>query len=118
MNEQLSGLPGVEVPLVPPDRTHVYYQYCLQVPCDRNILLNRALHHGVDLEMRHVDKCTGLEIFGQTTCGFPGADYAVEAVQVPVYAGLTEAQITRVADVIRRLVTRLPALPATPAARS
>lgn len=118
MNAQLSGLPGVHVPRVPPDRTHVYYQYCLRVPCDRNILLNRALHYGVDLEMRHVDKCTGLEIFGQPAGDFAGADSAEEAVQVPVYAGLTEAQITRVADVIRRLVLRWPVRPATPNTRS
>jgi hypothetical protein len=40
------------------------------------------------------------------------------AAQVPVYAELTEAHITRVAEVIRRLVSRLPALPATSAVGS
>lgn len=118
MNASLAGLPGVDVPYVPPDRTHVYYQYCLQVPCDRNILLNRALHYGVDLEMRHVDVCTQQEIFTSSKVDSPGADYAAEAVQVPVYAGLTEAQIKRVADVIRRLVSKLPVIETPPAGRS
>jgi perosamine synthetase len=110
MNEQLSGLPGVEVPYVPSDRTHVYYQYCLQAACDRNQLLNRALHYGVDLEMRHVDVCTRQPLFAESRVDSPGADYAADAVQVPVYSILSDGQVRRVASVIRRLVTRLPAL--------
>jgi perosamine synthetase len=115
MNEQLSGLRGVDVPYVPLDRTHVYYQYCLQCECDRNQLLNRALHYGVDLEMRHVDVCTRLPLFAQSQVEAPGADYASEAVQVPVYSLLSDEQIKRVASVIRRLVTQLPALASSPA---
>src|SRR2546430_7721733 len=28
----LEGIPGIQPPLVPPDRTHVYYQYCVYGP--------------------------------------------------------------------------------------
>lgn len=118
MDQQLSGLPGVDVPHVPPDRTHVYYQYCLQVQCDRNQLLNRALRHGVDLEMRHVDVCTAQPLFAASKVDAPGADHAAEAIQVPVYPSLTDDQIRRVAEVVRRLATGLPAMTPSPAERS
>src|SRR5947199_2746604 len=32
MNEALGTLPGIVAPKVPPDRTHVYYQYCVYGP--------------------------------------------------------------------------------------
>jgi len=109
MSDALSGLPGVQVPAIPPGRTHVFYQYCLQVSCDRTRLLNRALRHGVDLEMRHVDVCAHIEMFGDARITAPGAEQAAEAVQVPVYSLLTDEQVRRVADVIRKLTMELPA---------
>ena len=114
MSQQLAGLEGISVPTAPADRTHVYYQYCLHVACDRGLLLNRALRSGVDLEMRHVDVCTRLPLFAASRIEAPGADGAAEAIQVPVYSGLSEAQVTRVAEVIRRLVPQLPLATSSP----
>jgi perosamine synthetase len=105
MNKALAGLPGVEVPLAPPGRTHVYYQYCLYVP-DRDRLVKDCIRHGVDLEMRHVDVCNQLPLFKASHVVAPGAERTADAVQVPVYAGLTDEEVERVARVVRRYAAR------------
>jgi perosamine synthetase len=107
MTELLADLPGVDVPFEPADRTHVYYQYCLHVACDRNELVRRALRHGVDLEMRHVDVCAALALFSGSATDAPNAEHAAKALQVPVYSLLTDEQVRRVASVIRGLVEQL-----------
>jgi hypothetical protein len=98
MDRALAGLPGVQVPVVPPDRTHVYYQYCASVP-HRDALARDCIRRGVDVETLHVDVCTRLPLFGPTrACA--GADHAAQAVQLPVYESLSDEQISRVASVV------------------
>jgi perosamine synthetase len=96
----LEGLPGVEVPAAPAGRTHVYYQYCVYVP-DRDRLVKDCIRRGVDVEMRHVDVCTRVRLFGSNPTP-PGAARLREAVQVPVYASLRDDDIERVARVVAR----------------
>jgi len=98
MNRALHEIAGVRVPCVPADRTHVYYQYCAYVP-DRDALTLACIRRGVDVETLHVDVCTRLELFGEPRSS-PGADRAAQAVQLPVYESLTDAQIDRVAQVV------------------
>jgi dTDP-4-amino-4,6-dideoxygalactose transaminase len=100
----LSGTPDVQTPVAPSDRTHVYYQYCAYVP-DRDDLVKRCIRRGVDIETLHVDVCTELPLFADLSpAPAPNALRASEAVQVPVYAALTERQVTRVATAVRRAV--------------
>jgi perosamine synthetase len=107
MDHTLGSLPAVQVPVVPPDRTHVYYQYCLHVP-DRDALARDCIRRGVDVETLHVDVCTRLDLFGPPrTCA--AADRAAQAVQLPVYESLTDDQISRVARVVVAALT--PASP-------
>ena len=103
MNRALRGLPGVHVPVVPPDRTHVYYQYCAYVP-DRDATARECIRRGVDVETLHVDVCTRLDLFG-TPRPSPGADRGAQAVQLPVYESLTDDQIRRVAQVVVESLT-------------
>ena len=98
MNRALREIEGVKVPSVPTDRTHVYYQYCAYVP-DRDALTLACIRRGVDVETLHVDVCTRLGLFGEPRSS-PGADRAAQAVQLPVYESLTEAQVDRVAQVV------------------
>ncbi len=102
VTEALSGVPGVELPVPPPGRTHVYYQYCCYVP-DRNRLVKDCIRRSVDVEMRHVDICTRLALFGQHATP-PGAARIPSAVQIPVYASLGESDMKRVVDVVRTCV--------------
>jgi len=100
----LGGIPGVQVPVVPGDRTHVYYQYCVYVP-DRDDLVIRSIRRGIDIETLHVDVCSRLALFADLQPGpTPGADRAAAAVQVPVYASLSPQQVGRIAKTVKRAV--------------
>ncbi|HEY3045391.1 MAG TPA: aminotransferase class I/II-fold pyridoxal phosphate-dependent enzyme [Vicinamibacterales bacterium] len=100
----LAGIPDVQTPVVPADRTHVYYQYCVYVP-DRDDLVVRCIRRGVDIETLHVDVCTRLALFADLQPGAaPGADRAAAAVQVPVYASLSDQQVERIAKTVKRAV--------------
>ena len=104
MNDALTGLSGVQVPAVPDGCTHVYYQYCVYTP-NRDKAVARSVRRGVDIETLHVDVCPELEVFADLgPAPAPGAARACDAIQIPVYASLTDRQIARVARVVRRVV--------------
>jgi dTDP-4-amino-4,6-dideoxygalactose transaminase len=108
MDQALRGLPGITVPQVPPGRTHVYYQYCVYGP-QRDELVVRCVRRGIDIETLHVDVCSDLELFNGARAepaGAPGARHAAGAIQVPVYSTLTDAQASRVAQVVRDVLTK------------
>ena len=108
MNRALGDVPGVTVPYVPDRRTHVYYQYCVYAP-ERDELVVRCVRRGIDIETLHVDVCSDLDLFaGARTepVGAPGAQRAADAMQVPVYSTLTDAQAARVAGVVRSVLAK------------
>ena len=53
MDQALGDLPGISVPKTPPDRTHVYYQYCVYGPL-RDELVVKCVRRGIDVETLHV----------------------------------------------------------------
>jgi dTDP-4-amino-4,6-dideoxygalactose transaminase len=72
---------------------------------DRDDLVKRCIRRGVDIETLHVDVCPQLPLFADLSpAPAPNAERASEAVQVPVYASLTERQVDRVANTVRRAV--------------
>ena len=91
---------GVRVPAVPSDRTHAFYQYSAYVPA-RDTVVDRCLRRGVDIETLHVDVCTALDLFRASGTASPGADETTQAIQIPVYEALTDAELDRVAAVVR-----------------
>jgi len=99
----LDGVAGVQPPSVPPDRTHVYYQYCVYGPATakRDELVVRCVRRGVDIETLHVDVPPDMELFAGVRAEADGARRGAQAMQVPVYAGLTREQIERVASTVR-----------------
>ncbi len=108
MDRALADLPGITVPQVPPKRTHVYYQYCVYGP-QRDELVVKCVRRGIDIETLHVDVCPELEMFSDCRVeppGAPGAVKAAGAMQIPVYATLTDKQIARVAKVVRSVLTQ------------
>ena len=107
MDDALGSLPGIAVPAIPPDRTHVYYQYCVYGP-QRDELVVRCVRRGVDIETLHVDVCSDLDLFAGAPVeppGAPGARRAAGAMQIPVYSTLTDQQAARVATVVRTVLT-------------
>jgi len=105
MNETLAGLPEVLVPYVPPNCSHVYYQYCVYVP-DRDALVRRSIRRGIDIETLHADVCTELPLFQNSWNDAPGAKRAASVVQMPVYAALSDRQVGRIARQARRMLSR------------
>ena len=107
MNRALGDLPGIKTPVVPPKRTHVYYQYCVYGP-QRDELVVKCVRKGIDIETLHVDVCPEMGMFADANVeplGCPGAVRAAGAMQVPVYASLTDEQIQRVAKVVRTVLS-------------
>jgi perosamine synthetase len=103
MSAVLSKVPGVRVPTVPSDRTHAFYQYSAYVPA-RDTVVARCLRRGIDIETLHVDVCTALDLFRASDTASPGADETTQAIQIPVYEALTDAELERVASVVRDAV--------------
>ena len=99
----LGSLPGIQVPRVPADRTHVYYQYCVYGPGGRprDDLVVRCVRRGIDVETLHVDVPPDMELFQGATAEAEGARRAAQAMQIPIYAGLTREQVDRVATTVR-----------------
>jgi dTDP-4-amino-4,6-dideoxygalactose transaminase len=106
MNGILGSVPGIAVPRVPPDRTHVYYQYCVYGPDGpgRDELVVRCVRHGIDIETLHVDVPPDMELFAGATAEADGARRAAQAMQIPIYAGLTREQVQRVGTTVRDVV--------------
>jgi dTDP-4-amino-4,6-dideoxygalactose transaminase len=118
LGRSLGGIPGLALPPQPSDRVHVYYQYPVYVP-DREAVVRRCLRSGVDVEYHHMDVCADLPLFGDARVAAPGARRTTDAVQLPIHAGLSDAQLDRVARAVRgSLATRAAELtPASHAAR-
>jgi perosamine synthetase len=108
MDQALGDVPGITIPRVPADRTHVYYQYCVYGP-QRDEVVVRCVRRGVDIETLHVDVCSEMDLFAGARVvpdGAPGAKRAAGAVQIPVYSSLTEGQAQRVARVVRSVLAK------------
>jgi dTDP-4-amino-4,6-dideoxygalactose transaminase len=91
---------GIEVPRVPCDRTHVFYQYAVYTD-HRDDVVRRCIRDGVDVETLHVDVCTRLPLFGDDHSPAPGAQRAATAIQLPIYASLGATDLERIARVLR-----------------
>jgi dTDP-4-amino-4,6-dideoxygalactose transaminase len=103
LTEAIESLPEVHPPVVPPDRTHVFYQYCVYA-ADRDRLVRSCIRRGLDVETLHVDVCTRLPLFEAFRSEAAGADKASEAVQLPVYATLSENQERWVCNTVREVL--------------
>ena len=111
MTERLDGVNGLRVPFIPPDRTHVFYQYCVYVPA-RDAVVDACLRRGVDLETLHVDVCPELSLFGRGQRPAPGATQTTSTIQIPIYEVLSNTQLDSVADAVRGAVLSLVPQPA------
>lgn len=109
MNEALSRIPGIQVPEAPPDRTHVYYQYCVYGPEGpaRDALVVQCVRRGIDIETLHVDVPPDMPLFDGARAEREGARRAAQAIQIPIYSSLTQDQLHRVARVVRDVLSRV-----------
>jgi dTDP-4-amino-4,6-dideoxygalactose transaminase len=101
----LAELKAIEPPAAPPDTESVYYQYCIRA-ADADSLKRYAIRSGVDVEIMHVDICNVLDIFEEFKSRCPVAEATAHTLQLPVYASLTEHDVERIINVIRKAVGR------------
>ena len=108
MNRALSAVPGVQVPRVPPGRTHVYYQYCVYGPPAeaRDALVAACVRRGIDIETLHVDVPPDMPLFEGARAEAEGARLTTRAIQVPIYAGLSRRRMERVAATVGGVLSR------------
>jgi dTDP-4-amino-4,6-dideoxygalactose transaminase len=107
MSSILGSIPGILVPEAPPDRTHVYYQYCVYGPegPKRDDLVVRCVRRGIDIETLHVDVPPDMPLFEGAAAEREGARRAAQAIQIPMHAGLTKQQLERVATTVRNVLS-------------
>jgi perosamine synthetase len=103
MNAALGG--AIRTPRIPCGRSHVFYQYAIYADAGRrDEVIKRCIRRGVDVETLHVDVCTRLPLFGNGHAAAPGAERTAAAIQLPVHAAMTAADLQRVAAVVREAV--------------
>jgi dTDP-4-amino-4,6-dideoxygalactose transaminase len=107
LDSLLGDIPGVALPIVPPDRTHVYYQYCAYVP-NRVDLVRKCIRKGVDVAPMHVDVCTRVDLFQWQGSQAAGAERAATAVQIPVYESLAQHEVERIGRSVRAALLHKP----------
>jgi perosamine synthetase len=117
MSAVLRHVRGICVPSAPPDRTHAFYQYCAYVPA-RDAVVDACLRRGVDIETLHVDVCTELDLFRTPGSLAPAALDTTRTIQIPIYESLTDAELDRIAAVVRAAVSSLEAAGPVPVRQS
>jgi perosamine synthetase len=105
LDSLLGDIPGVVLPSTPPNRTHVYYQYCAYVP-DHEELVRTCIRKGVDVAPMHVDVCTRVGLFQWNGPSAGGAERAATAVQIPVYESLSKNEVERIGRQVRQNLLR------------
>lgn len=104
VNAALANLPDVRLPVEPPDRIHVYSQYCVSVP-RRGDVVRRCLTKGVDVEGLRADVCPRLSLFFAEQQEAAGAERAAETVQIPIHATLSDRHLRHVTKVVRSVLS-------------
>ncbi|HMJ87797.1 MAG TPA: hypothetical protein VK504_31695 [Vicinamibacterales bacterium] len=64
----------------------------------------RCVRRGIDIETLHVDVPPDMPLFDGARSEREGARRAAQAIQIPVHAGLTRAQLERVAATVRSVL--------------
>src|ERR1051325_2536927 len=98
---------NIQIPRVPADVEHVFYQYSVYTS-DPLRLSRRAIRRGIDIETMHVDVCSRLELFKEFRADCPGAEATERALQFPVYSRLRLTDIDRVLRIVREASRDLP----------
>src|SRR5438093_2419334 len=85
----LAGVDDVRPPASLPGTEPVYYQYCIRA-ADPDMLKDRAIRAGVDVESMHVDICNVLDLFAPFKTNCPIAGATEHTLQLSVYSSLTD----------------------------
>jgi len=112
----LQGIASITTPASLPNTVPVYYQYCIRTSNSQE-LSRRAIRHGIDIEIMHVDICSQLLLFAQYASRCPVAESTENTLQLPAYARLHPENVDRILRVVRDAALELPPLQLPPIKR-
>lgn len=107
LDEGLAGVEGVVLPRERPGYTHVYHQYTVRIEGDRDRFQARlrelgvatAIHYGLPVHRQPLYLGMGYGDFAM-----PAAEHAADHVlSLPVHPGLTDADLDRIVDSVRKV---------------
>lgn len=102
--ERLQEVPGVELPVIPPDRVHAWRNFVIRLP-GRDRVRARLLEKGITTAVFYVPPVHLQPVYADMGSGpgsFPAAEAAAQALLcLPMFPGITTEQIDRVVAVIR-----------------
>lgn len=104
--EQLSGIDGLILPQAAAHNGHVWNQFTLRVPGQRDLLKEHLAQSGVASEIYYPIPLHRQQCFAQLPThaleGCPVSDaLAAEVLSIPIYPELNAEQLARVAEVVR-----------------
>jgi dTDP-4-amino-4,6-dideoxygalactose transaminase len=110
-DRELADLP-VKLPVRPEGRTHVYHQYTITLPADRDQIVEEMKQAGVSCGIYYPVPCHRspyvLELGIEADLPVTEA-VAASCLSLPVFPGLTEAEQGQVIAALRAAVARHPA---------
>jgi perosamine synthetase len=105
----LARTPGVTTPVERRGVTHAYHQYTLRIARDREGVRRRLSEMGVDTAVHYpipVHRQPLYARLGYAGQSFPVAEQAArEVLSLPVHPGLTEGELARIVDAVRKAVS-------------
>jgi perosamine synthetase len=111
-NEGLADLPGIILPKVANNRTHVYHQYTIRIddscPLTRNELIDELKNKQIGSAVyypKSLHTVPHIAAFGYQPNDFPEAQSAAaQVLSLPVHPKVTEADTRTITSVIRGLI--------------
>jgi dTDP-4-amino-4,6-dideoxygalactose transaminase len=102
--EGLKGLPGLTLPPMRVDGSHLYPYYVIQCS-DRHELVRYAMERRRDLAVSHHKNCASMECFSEYATPCPNAQYiSNSAIYLPTYPEYTDSEVEATINVIREYI--------------
>lgn len=106
LTERLHDVPGIEVPLEPAERRHVYHQYTIRSG-DREGLRTRLDEAGIGNAVYYPTPIHRQPAYDHVDRTFPVAERAArEVLSLPVHPNVSESEVERVADTVHEFATK------------
>jgi perosamine synthetase len=109
LGARLAAVPGIQPPIVRPDRDHVYMLYTVTLDdgLDRDRLLGHLLDAGIEARL-YFPPAHQQHIFATNgAVDLPNTEWAAaQAISLPLHARLSDAELDEIADLVEAWVAR------------
>ena len=109
LDEGLAGIDGVTAPRERPGYRHVYHQYTVRIARDRNDFQSKVSELGIGTAVHYPVPINRQPLYlelGYESVRMPVAEAAAEQVlSLPVHPALTDAELDRIVEAVRKVAT-------------